>query len=155
MATSQCAMRRVQWGARPGGLTQAISGAQRLLLDFLARRYWRLVQDPTFESAKKRLEAGERHLGRRMVLCETTPAYSTTALASPRRNSLKCAIQQWATLQPREVCKLVFFIGALIYLMFLALSHTSPLPSSSSHSSSLQRHHPKCGIDHIIRREAW
>ena len=40
-------------------------------MDFLTRECWRLVQDPTFESAKKRLEAMKRETFWMTVLCET------------------------------------------------------------------------------------
>ena len=44
------------------GLTESSSSAQRVLMDFLTRVYWRLVHGPTSESAKKRQDAGKRNI---------------------------------------------------------------------------------------------
>ena len=40
------------------GLTKGSCAARSVLADFLTRGYWRLVQDATFTSAKKRRQQG-------------------------------------------------------------------------------------------------
>ena len=44
------------------GLTKTIPSAQRLLMDFLTRGYWRQGQDRTFESAEKLSEAWKKRM---------------------------------------------------------------------------------------------
>ena len=43
-------------------LTKSSSTAQRVLMDFFTGGYWRLVHGLTFESAKKRQDAGKREV---------------------------------------------------------------------------------------------
>ena len=44
------------------GLTKGSSAARSVLADFLTRGYWRLVQDPSFTSAKKRRQQGREDI---------------------------------------------------------------------------------------------
>ena len=63
MATSRCIMRWVHSAMMPADcLTKSSCSAHRDLVDFLARGYWRLVQDPAFLSANQRLEARLRDI---------------------------------------------------------------------------------------------
>eukprot|EP00959_Pyramimonas_sp_CCMP1952_P144358 3022004-Pyramimonas_sp.AAC.1 len=56
-------LRWVHSGAMPAdGLTKGSCAARSVLADFLIRAYWRLVQDPTFTSAKKRRQRGREDI---------------------------------------------------------------------------------------------
>ena len=56
-------LRWVHSGAMPAdGLTKGSCAARSVLADFLIRAYWRLVQDPTFTSAKKRRQQGREDI---------------------------------------------------------------------------------------------
>ena len=61
--SSQCTTQGVSLSSHAADrLTKSSPSAQRVLMDFFTRGYWRLVHDPTFESAKKRQDAGKKDI---------------------------------------------------------------------------------------------